>query len=233
MRGSVVAAPTGKYNGGMSFYCPWQDGQFETCRRTGGTRCTPGKPGCVLYGKVAFAEDVPERRVKTRARPVTRSIRTTAEMETVANDAPREELVVRFAAFPARLDAAAAGILDWAAERSPGGWTGAQIVHHLADVHAVGLARVRRALSETRPSIEPYDHEAWSRFPDAMDPALVDASLASIRATHARWAALLRALAPESWGRSYRHPDLGRELTVAEDLAWHLEHGETHLRRLR
>lgn len=58
-----------KYNEGMSFYCPWQDGQFEKCRRTGDTKCVPGKPGCVLFGKVTFAEDIPERKASTRKRP--------------------------------------------------------------------------------------------------------------------------------------------------------------------
>ncbi len=58
----------------MSFFCPWQDGTQEICHRTANTPCTPGKPGCVLYGKVVFASDEPEVQPKRRRRsaPVTR-----------------------------------------------------------------------------------------------------------------------------------------------------------------
>lgn len=50
----------------MSFFCPWQDATQEICGRTGDTRCVPGKPGCVLFGKVVFAADEPPPTPKPR-----------------------------------------------------------------------------------------------------------------------------------------------------------------------
>ena len=52
----------------MSFFCPWQDGTQEICTRTGDTKCVPGKPGCVLFGKVVFATDDPPEPKPRRVR---------------------------------------------------------------------------------------------------------------------------------------------------------------------
>jgi hypothetical protein len=207
----------------MSFYCPWQDGQFETCRKTGGTKCTPGKPGCVLFGKVAFAEDVPERR-----KPASRGGRKSPPAQGPGES--RERLLDEFEAFPAELRGVVRERRDWAPPSH--GWTPVQIVHHLADVHAAGLSRVRRALTEDDPEIEPYDHEAWAELPDAGDAALIDASVSILVGIHARWGALLRGLPDAGWERTYRHPELGRPITILEDLTWHVEHGREHLRKL-
>jgi len=213
----------------MSFYCPWQDGQFENCRRTGDTKCVPGKPGCVLHGKVAFAEDVPERTKPPRKRA--KQVLTPSPDR--QGEPFRDGLVGRLKAFPAALEDAIKDRTDWTTPLTTGGWTAAQIIHHLADVHSAGLARVRRALCETVPIVERYGHEDWSRLCDAMDPTLIRASLAILEGTHARWGALLAGLDSDAWSRAYRHPELGRPVSIEEDLAWHVDHGEMHLRRLR
>lgn len=143
----------------------------------------------------------------------------------------RERLLDEFEAFPAALRAAVRERRQWTSPPS-GGWTAIQIVHHLADVHAAGFSRVRRALTEDDPEIEPYDHEAWAELPDARDIALIDASVSILVGIHARWAAMLRGLPDAGWVRTYRHPELGRSITILEDLAWHVEHGREHLRKL-
>jgi hypothetical protein len=40
----------------MSFSCPHYNYENELCKKIKDT-CVPGKPGCVLYGKVTFASD--------------------------------------------------------------------------------------------------------------------------------------------------------------------------------
>jgi hypothetical protein len=210
----------------MSFYCPWQDGQFETCRRTGETKCLPGKPGCVLFGKVAFAEDVPERRKPSRG-----SKRAIPLKSPLKVDSTSEELLEELEEFPARLRQAVRERREWSLPTVPGGWTPAQIVHHLADVHAAGLSRVRRALTEADPTVEAYDHQAWASLGDARDSSLIEASLGIVQGVHVRWVALLKGLPPSDWERAYRHPELGRPVTILEDLAWHVEHGQVHLRK--
>lgn len=211
----------------MSFYCPWQDGQFETCRRTGETKCIPGKPGCVLFGKVAFAEEVPERR-----KPPRRSKRLTSSIPAQKAAPTREQLLEELEEFPARLRLAVRERREWSLPTAPEGWTPAQIVHHLADVHAAGMSRVRKALTETDPVVDPYDHEAWAGLADARDTSLIEASLAILQGVHVRWVALLNGLSPADWDRTYRHPELERPVTILEDLAWHVRHGEVHLRKL-
>lgn len=54
---------------GMSFFCPWQDATQEICGRTGDTKCVPGKPGCVLFGKVVFAADEPAPKPRPTRKP--------------------------------------------------------------------------------------------------------------------------------------------------------------------
>ena len=136
-------------------------------------------------------------------------------------------------AFPGVLGEVVRSRSEWSVPLTPGGWTAAQVVHHLADVHSVGLARVRMALTESAPQVKPYRHEEWAALRDATDPDLVWASLAIIEGAHARWAALLAGLDAASWERCYHHPEHGRLVTIEQDLAWHVEHGRMHLRRLQ
>lgn len=220
----------------MSFFCPWQDAQFEKCRRTGDTACLPGKPGCVLFGKVSFVKDsegwttgegtdsTPARAKRVRTRG------SSARMDSLVAGSSRVELLDRLEVFPAllRLDLAAIP-----SETMVGRWTVAQVVHHLADVHAAGLARVRRALTEVEPKVEPYDHEAWARLADAGNRDLLEASLNILEGTHTRWSALLRSLNEDGWVRAYRQSQPRRRVSVDADLRWHVEHGEVHRSALR
>jgi hypothetical protein len=44
----------------MTFSCPNYDVNTEMCRRLDKV-CVPGRPGCVLHGKVTFREDLDQR----------------------------------------------------------------------------------------------------------------------------------------------------------------------------
>jgi hypothetical protein len=50
---------------GMSFFCPHFDAKTDLCMRIG-VECVPGRPGCVLVGKVAFMEPAAARVKKRR-----------------------------------------------------------------------------------------------------------------------------------------------------------------------
>lgn len=113
-----------------------------------------------------------------------------------------------------------------------GAWTIPQVIHHLADVHAAGLYRVRRALTEECPRFDPYDHERWAELPDAREAALVPESLALLRALHRRWVALLERVEPYFLRRTYKIRGRRRPVTIEEDLLWHLEHMRQHLEAL-
>ncbi len=51
----------------MSFFCPHFDAATDQCMRLK-CECIPGRPGCVLRGKVTFAVPA-EERIAKRAKP--------------------------------------------------------------------------------------------------------------------------------------------------------------------
>jgi len=146
----------------------------------------------------------------------------------------REDRLARLLEQPERLRVLVERVRGWETipEPPPGGWSPWQIVHHLADVHSAGLLRVRRALTEDVPRIENYSHEAWAWLPDAMSQAMSEASLRIFEGTSIRWHALLRGLPDHAWGRTYRNPEIGQDISIDQDLDWHLEHAEIHIGRL-
>lgn len=116
-----------------------------------------------------------------------------------------------------------------------GGWTARQVAHHVPDSHMNAYVRFRLALTEDQPTIKPYDQERWAELPDARtaDPAL---SLALLESLHARWAILLRALAPADFARTFRHPEAEQPVSLVRTLglyAWHGRHHASQVLALR
>jgi hypothetical protein len=146
------------------------------------------------------------------------------------------ELVDQLAAAPALLRDAVRG-LNEAQLDTPyreGGWTVAQVVHHLPDSHLHSYARFRFALTEERPTIKPYNEQSWAELVDARSTS-VDVSLRLLEALHERWVVLLRSLQPTDWLRDYVHPERGvwpldRTLGL---YAWHGRHHAAHITALR
>ena len=116
----------------------------------------------------------------------------------------------------------------------PGGWTVRQVAHHLPDSHLNAYVRFRLALTEDEPTIKPYREELWAELPDSRT-APVEVSLALLESLHRRWTLTLRAIEPEQWKRSFRHPELG-VVTLQGSLAlyaWHGRHHVAHVTGLR
>lgn len=137
---------------------------------------------------------------------------------------------------PANLRAAVRGLseaqLD--TEYRPGGWTVRQVVHHLPDSHLNSYVRFKLALTEDDPTIKPYAEDRWAELPDSRVTP-IEVSLALLDSLHDRWVRLLRALGPEEWKRTFRHPDLG-PMTLEKTLAlyaWHGRHHTAHITELR
>jgi uncharacterized damage-inducible protein DinB len=137
--------------------------------------------------------------------------------------------------LPERLRAAVHG-LDAAQLDTPyrdGGWTVRQLVHHVADSHAMSYTRFKLALTEDWPTISPYNEAAWANLADSRLP--VDVPLALIAALHARWVALLESLSDEDFSKGYKHPERGPQ-SLATALAlydWHSRHHTAHITALR
>jgi uncharacterized damage-inducible protein DinB len=115
-----------------------------------------------------------------------------------------------------------------------GGWTVRQVVHHVADSHMNAYIRFKWTLTEDNPTIKAYDEKQWAETPEASADAHL--SLALIAALHAKWVALLNALSATDFQKTFVHPQIGKQLTLARMAAlyaWHGEHHTAHITSLR
>jgi uncharacterized damage-inducible protein DinB len=150
--------------------------------------------------------------------------------------AERSHMVESVATAPANFRSAVKG-LDDRQLNTPyreGGWTVRQVIHHVADSHMNSYVRFRLALTETEPTIKPYDEKLWAELPDARS-APIEPSLNMLDAMHHRWVILLRSFKPEDFARTMRHPERGT-MTLDDSLAlyeWHGRHHAAHITSLR
>lgn len=150
----------------------------------------------------------------------------------VVDDAARGRFIAELAAAPAALRAAVQG-LDERQLDTPyrsGGWTVQQVVHHLPDSHLNAYVRFKLALTEDEPLIRTYEEARWAELPEARQGP-VGLSLDLLDALHARWLACIRALPPERFARTFRHPDLG-VMTLDQQLAMYAWHGRHHVAQI-
>ena len=147
----------------------------------------------------------------------------------------RTTWVAEIERLPADLKTALADLPPGGLDRPyrEGGWTGRQVVHHLADSHLNSQLRFRFALTEDKPVIKPYDQDGWAKLADANGP--VESSLSILEGLHGRWAALLKSLSEEQWKRTTVHPETGDwdVESLAGLYSWHGRHHVGHLRLIR
>jgi uncharacterized damage-inducible protein DinB len=108
-----------------------------------------------------------------------------------------------------------------------GGWTTRQIVHHLADSHMNTLIRLKLCLTESEPTIKPFNQDAWAATADVLtvEPHV---SIGILEGVHARIATLLSSLAPEDFKRTFKHAERG-PMDVDHTLQLYAWHGRHHL----
>lgn len=149
----------------------------------------------------------------------------------------RSAAIDEVALAPSRIEAAVKGLTreQMLTPYRDGGWTVAQVVHHLADSHANAYMRFKLGLTETDPAIRPYDENAWANLPDGMD-ADVTTSLEIFRALQSRMRTMLARMTPDEFERSIFHPEHKRTMTLDRLLAiyaWHGRHHAAHVTALR
>jgi uncharacterized damage-inducible protein DinB len=139
---------------------------------------------------------------------------------------------------PRALRAAVAGLSDAQIDTPyrDGGWTVRQVVHHVPESHMNAYLRFKWGLTETNPTIKPYDENAWASLPDvAKTPA--ETSLALLENLHKRWVTLLESMTPEDFARPILHPEQpGTQLSLdwlLQLYAWHGPHHTAHITGLR
>ena len=147
--------------------------------------------------------------------------------------AVRHTYLQQLAELPAQLAAAAERLGPDRLQQPyrPGGWTGHQVIHHVADSHLNSYVRFKLALTEENPTIKPYDEATWAELPDvSAEPASVSLSL--LASLHRRWVALLQHLTDVQWQRTFYHPENRQTTTLDQALATYAWHGRHHLAHL-
>jgi len=148
----------------------------------------------------------------------------------------RQAAIDDLAATPAKFRAAVAGLSDAQLETPyrEGGWTVRQVVHHLVDSHMNAYIRLRFALTESQPTIKPYDENIWANLEDARS-APVEVSLKLLEPLHERWVRLLRSVKTEEFARTLAHPEHGVKNVdwLLFLYSWHGKHHTAHITELR
>lgn len=158
----------------------------------------------------------------------------TFDTEVAESDYP--DLMETIASAPTVLRKTVSGLTDKQLDTPyrDGGWTGRQVVHHLADSHMNAYCRTKLSLTESEPAIKPYDEAAWAELPDSKAP--VELSLNLLDALHDRWVRILKGVPPSDLrSKGYFHPDHGRVIRLDQMLAlyaWHGRHHTAHISNL-
>ena len=110
---------------------------------------------------------------------------------------------------------------------SPDKWCIHEILAHLADAEIIYAYRVRQMLADKKPVIAPIDQDHWARNLGYMEtpPAELVALYGLNRHSNVQ---LLRRLKPGDLEKSAFHPELNRNVTVAEMVERMAGHGPNH-----
>jgi hypothetical protein len=113
----------------------------------------------------------------------------------------------------------------------PNGWSIKQVVHHCADSHMNCLIRFKLALTESIPTIKPYEEDQWALIADGLDNNLTP-SIQILEGVHARWTLLLKSFSSADFAKQFLHPASGKVIALDEALgmyAWHCNHHLAHI----
>src|SRR5208337_3798104 len=114
---------------------------------------------------------------------------------------------------------------------SPEQWCVLEILGHLADVEIIYGYRLRQMLADAKPVIAPLDQNAWTRNLNYLDspPSELVAFYGLARHHNLR---LLRSLKAPDLSKSAFHPEMQREMTVADLVERMGGHGAAHLQQI-
>ena len=134
---------------------------------------------------------------------------------------------------PKQIAAAVSGLTDKTLryKPAPDKWCILEVLGHLADIEVVYAYRMRQMLADKKPVIAPMDGDDWARNLGYTEtpPAELVALYGLNRHANLR---LLRRLKVADLGKSAFHPELQREVTVAEMIEKMAGHGAGHLQQI-
>ena len=112
-----------------------------------------------------------------------------------------------------------------------GGWTINQVIHHCADSHMNAIIRIKLALTEENPEINPYREELWAETADYELP--FNNSITILYALHRKLISLLDSLSEEQLARTYYHSQYERTFSIRDVMCLYAWHGNHHLAQIR
>jgi hypothetical protein len=134
---------------------------------------------------------------------------------------------------PKEIAAAVSGLPDRVLryKPAPDKWCVLEVLGHLADIEIVYGHRLRQMLADEKPAIAPIDQDAWARNLNYMNaaPAELVAFYGLARHHNLR---LLRTLDAGAYAKSAYHPELQRQVSVAELVERIAAHGAGHLAQI-
>lgn len=119
---------------------------------------------------------------------------------------------------------------DVLAHPGPGDWSILELVIHMADSDAIAIDRMKRILTEDRPSLLYADENAYVQRLHCDQQSLEDA-ITLFEVGRRQWARVLRVLPEEAFQRVGVHNKRG-SLTLAGMVADYVEHLDHHLKFL-
>lgn len=140
----------------------------------------------------------------------------------------KKKLLDEIKALPSALEYALAN-LDEAQLHTAcrqGGWTIAQLAHHLADSHINAYVRCKLTITEDNPPIKPYEQDLWASTADTLVPVNISTTL--LHALHIRWYALLESQSESDWRKTFYHPEQDKQIALWEILKYYAWHGRHH-----
>jgi hypothetical protein len=112
----------------------------------------------------------------------------------------------------------------------PGGWTLAQVVHHVVESDVNAYPRLKYTLTQNTPDVMVAQQGLWAELPDAQSPN-ISSSMTLFEAIRHRWADAFESLRPEDFARQWRHSRYGL-LTIdalLQQYVWHAQHHTAHI----
>ncbi|MDP9159016.1 MAG: DinB family protein [Acidobacteriota bacterium] len=114
---------------------------------------------------------------------------------------------------------------------APDKWCILEVVGHLADSEIVFAYRLRQMLADKKPVIAPINQDDWTNNLGYMNTPLPEMIALYGLNRHANWR-LLHNLKLSDLGKSAFHPEINRDVTVAEMVEKLDGHGASHLAQI-
>jgi len=134
---------------------------------------------------------------------------------------------------PKEIAAAVSGLSDKTLryKPSPDKWCVLEILGHLADVEVIYAHRIRQMLADAKPVIAPIDQDAWARNLGYMQSSTAELVALYGLNRHANLQ-LLRRIKVADLEKSAYHPELKKDVAVADMVEKMSVYGANHLQQI-